>query len=39
LLSGFEIDELSCEGEDDELLSGTGEAINDDIIGVAVGCG
>jgi hypothetical protein len=30
LLCGFEVDELSC-GEDDELLSGTGEAIDDDV--------
>jgi hypothetical protein len=35
LLRGFEVDELSC-GEDDGLLSGTGEAIGDDLIGVAV---
>jgi len=38
LLRGFEVDELSC-GEDDELLSETGEATVDDLIGVAVVCG
>ena len=35
---GFEIDELSCE-EDDEFLSETGEAIDDDLIRVVVACG
>lgn len=38
LLRGFEVDELSC-GEDDGLLLGTGEAIDDDLIGVAMVCG
>jgi len=37
LLRGFKVDEPSC-GEDNELLSGTGEAIDDDLIGVAVVC-
>jgi hypothetical protein len=39
LLDEFKVDELSCGGEDDELLSGTGEAIDDDLIRVAVVCG
>jgi hypothetical protein len=38
LLYRFEVDELSC-GEDDEFLSETGEAIDDDLIRVAVVCG
>jgi hypothetical protein len=37
LLRGSKVDELSC-GEDDG-LSGAGEAIDDDLIGVAVVCG
>jgi hypothetical protein len=37
LLCEFEVDELSC-GEDDELLLGTGEAINNDLMRVAVIC-
>jgi hypothetical protein len=35
LLCEFEVGELSC-GEDDELLLGTGEAINNVLIRVAV---